>query len=81
MPSAIAPSDDKNAVFGGNPASRPRLLKPLTYSGTLDNFKHADVTPIIGTEYEGLQVTDLLKADDQMMRDLAVTSMSIVPYL
>jgi hypothetical protein len=43
----------------------------------LDNFKHQDSTPVIGREYEGLQVRDLLKWGDEMIRDLAITSMCI----
>ena len=67
---------DRN-IIGGDPSSRSRLLKPLSYSGTLDNFTHQDLTPVIGREYEGLQVTELLKSGDDTIRDLAVTSTSI----
>ncbi|KAK1847294.1 tfdA family taurine dioxygenase [Colletotrichum chrysophilum] len=72
MPSAISNDTEANIV-GGNAQARPRLSKPLVYSGTLDNYKNADITPVIGREYEGLQVVDLLKADDQVIKDLAVT--------
>lgn len=71
MPSAVSTGSN---IVGGNSAARPRLSKPLVYSGSLDKFKNADITPVIGREYEGLQVVDLLKADDQVIRDLAVTS-------
>ena len=67
---------DRN-IIGGDPSAWSRLLKPLSYSGTLDNYTHQDITPVIGREYEGLQVTELLKCGDDMIRDLAVTSMSI----
>lgn len=67
--------DRGSSILGGHENARPRLLKPLSYSGSLDSFKHADVTPIIGREFEGLQVTDLLKWGDEMIRDLAITSM------
>ncbi|KAK1464339.1 TfdA family Taurine catabolism dioxygenase TauD [Colletotrichum melonis] len=70
MPSAVSTGSN---IVGGNSAARPRLSKPLVYSGSLDNFKNADITPVVGREYEGLQVVDLLKADDQVIRDLAVT--------
>ena len=66
-------SDSK--IFGGHPSARSRLEKPLVYSGSLDTFKHQDLTPVIGREFEGLQVTDLLRWGDDMIRDLAVTSM------
>lgn len=70
-----ARQDDADAnIVGGHESARSRLSKPLVYSGTLDNFKHQDSTPVIGREYEGLQVKDLLKWGDEMIRDLAVTS-------
>jgi alpha-ketoglutarate-dependent taurine dioxygenase len=52
-----------------------RLDKPLSYSGLLDSYNHSDLTTVIGTEYEGLQVVDLLSAknSDALIRDLAVT--------
>jgi alpha-ketoglutarate-dependent taurine dioxygenase len=52
-----------------------RLDKPLSYSGLLDSYTHSDLTTVIGTEYEGLQVVDLLSAknSDALIRDLAVT--------
>lgn len=61
-------------VFGGNFQARTRLSQPLKYTGTLDSFKHQDLTPVLGREYEGLQARDLLKWGDEMIRDLAVTS-------
>ena len=60
-------------IFGGNATARSRLLEPLVYSGSLDSYKHHDLTPVIGREFEGLQVTDLLKASDAVVKDLAVT--------
>ncbi|KAL1845144.1 hypothetical protein VTK73DRAFT_1035 [Phialemonium thermophilum] len=75
MPSADSPTlaQPDTGIVGGNPAARTRCLKPLQYSGTLDHYEHMDLTPVSGREYKGLQVTDLLKADDQVMRDLAAT--------
>src|SRR5689334_15607063 len=66
----------ESSIVGGHESARSRLLKPLVYSGSLDGFKHQDSTPVIGREYEGLQVRDLLKWGDEMIRDLAITSMS-----
>ncbi|KAH6197609.1 hypothetical protein HBI15_206860 [Parastagonospora nodorum] len=60
-------------ILGGHESARPRQSKPLQYSGSLDMYQHLDVTPIIGTEFEGLQVTDLLSGSDEAIRDLAVT--------
>lgn len=64
----------ESSIVGGHSSARSRLLKPLSYTGSLDNFKHQDLTPVIGTEYEGIQVTDLLNWGDDMIRDLAVIS-------
>ncbi|CAN8096954.1 unnamed protein product [Discula destructiva] len=58
---------------GGNVQARTRLSQPLQYHGTLDSFKNQDLTPVLGREYEGLQVRDLLRWGDEMIRDLAVT--------
>ncbi|KAF1977271.1 taurine catabolism dioxygenase [Bimuria novae-zelandiae CBS 107.79] len=69
--------DDQNTadsdIVGGSSQARSRLLKPLSYTGSLDSFKHQDLTPVIGREYEGLQVTDLLQWGDDLIRDLVVT--------
>lgn len=55
--------------------ARTQLDKPLPYNGSLDSYEQNDLTPVIGTEYEGLQVVDLLSAEnsDDLIRDLAVT--------
>ncbi len=84
MPSAD-PNDSNGAspipdahIVGGHPKARPRLTKPMVYSGTLDRFTHRDLTPVIGREYEGLQVTELLEANnEQLIKDLACTG---TPY-
>lgn len=65
-------------ILGGHESARPRQSKPLQYSGSLEVYQHQDVTPIIGTEFEGLQVTDLLNGSDETIRDLAVTGMTRV---
>ncbi|KAK8061336.1 TfdA family taurine catabolism dioxygenase [Apiospora phragmitis] len=72
MPSISTDSVDYN-IFGGHPESRTRMQKPLVYSGTLDEFEQNDLTPVIGREFYGLQIRDLLKWDDQHMKDLAAT--------
>jgi hypothetical protein len=55
-----------------------RLTKPLEYSGLLDSYQNADLTPVIGREYHGLQVADVLAAKngDALIRDIAVTGQS-----
>ena len=62
-------------IFGGHPESQTRCLQPLKYSGSLDKYTRSDNTPVIGTEFKGLQVTDLLASEDEVIRDLALTSM------
>ena len=45
----------------------------MVNSGSLDKYKHQDLTPVIGREFEDLQVTELLSADEKLIKDLAVT--------
>lgn len=72
MPSAHINS---SSIRGGNAQARTRCTRPMEYSGSLDSYTHRDMTPVIGTEYEGLQVVDLLQASDsdRLIKDLAVT--------
>ncbi|RBQ70888.1 hypothetical protein FVER14953_02347 [Fusarium verticillioides] len=72
MPSA-APETVSSSILGGDAQSRPRLSEPLTYTGSLDDIPQLDVTPVIGREYNGLQIRDLLQWDERHIRDLAVT--------
>ncbi|KAL4946318.1 hypothetical protein BDV06DRAFT_218448 [Aspergillus oleicola] len=53
-------------------AASSYIREPLKYSGSLDEFKSFDVTPIIGREFPDTQLTDILN-DDQKIRDLAIT--------
>ncbi|KAI5250331.1 putative TfdA family taurine dioxygenase [Aureobasidium subglaciale] len=55
--------------------ARTRLTKPLKYSGLLDTYQNSDLTPVIGREYHGLQVADVLAAknSDALVRDIAAT--------
>jgi hypothetical protein len=68
-------------IIGGHASARSRLLEPLVYSGSLDSFKHQDLTPVIGREFEGLQVNDLLRWGDAMIRDLATTGTGFLSNL
>ncbi|KPI34564.1 putative alpha-ketoglutarate-dependent sulfonate dioxygenase [Cyphellophora attinorum] len=45
---------------------------PLKYSGSLDQYKHFDVTNVIGREFVDLQLSQILN-DDAKLRDLAIT--------
>lgn len=76
MPSAetISSSAVRSNIVGGNSEAKTRCREPLLYSGSLEKFTHADITPVIGREYEGLQVTELLSVEDTMIRDLASIS-------
>lgn len=54
-------------------ASQSQLIRqPLQYSGTLDEYRHFETTPVIGTEFSDLQLADILD-DDAKIRDLAIT--------
>ncbi|RDW77912.1 hypothetical protein BP5796_05764 [Coleophoma crateriformis] len=75
MPSAQfedSTSGDTN-IFGGNAKARTRCTQPMVNSGSLNRFEHQDLTPVIGTEFKGVQVNDLLNGDEQFIKDLAVT--------
>jgi hypothetical protein len=52
--------------------------EPLKLSGALDHFESFDVTPIIGREFVGVNLAKWLRApnSDELIRDLAITSMS-----
>ena len=65
----------QSAFRGGHIEARTRNTEPLIYSGTLDKYQNRDLTPIIGREFNGLQVRDLLNSSDrrQRIKDLAIT--------
>jgi hypothetical protein len=76
------PSADLDLVSETPIASHPsksssasRLSGPLKYSGSLDSYKHFDVTSAIGREYPELQLDEILH-DDTKIRDLAILGMS-----
>jgi hypothetical protein len=55
--------------------SGTRLSQPLKYSGSLDQYKHFDITPVIGEEFPELQLSEIL-SDDNKIRDLAILGKS-----
>lgn len=60
--------------------ARPKSLKvePLKLKGVLDQYKSFDITPCLGREFhEDVQLADLIQAEnsDELLRDLAITSM------
>lgn len=85
---AIAPATDKiqeklSALSVGKAEEQisattgyPR--KPLELSGALKDIKHFDVTPVIGREFADVDLAQWLQApnSDELLRDLAITSMS-----
>lgn len=55
--------------------------KPLSVSGALGQFKHEEITPVIGREYPTLNIVDDIlnaKNSDDLLRDLAITSRSLL---
>ncbi|KAF9883384.1 hypothetical protein FE257_003551, partial [Aspergillus nanangensis] len=72
---AVVPNTSSHTLRGGHEDARPRITQPLQYSGTLDGYKHNDLTPVIGREYYGVQVAEVLQSAqcDKIITDLAVT--------
>jgi hypothetical protein len=52
--------------------------EPLKLKGLLDQFESFDVTPVIGREFANVNLKEWLRApnSDDLIRDLAITSMS-----
>ncbi len=57
--------------LSGTSSISSRLSGPLQYSGSLDSYEQFDVTAVIGKEFPGLQLTEILH-DDEKIRDLAI---------
>lgn len=57
--------------------------QPLKYSGSLDQLKSIDITPVIGTEYPEANLVDLINSPnaDELLRDLAIKSKPIRAFL
>jgi hypothetical protein len=78
--------NDNNGAHKEEPApavQEPKLetqhKEPLKLSGALDHFESFDVTPTIGREFVGVNLAKWLRApnSDELIRDLAITSMSL----
>ena len=52
---------------------------PLKLKGVLDQFQSFDVTPVIGKEFENVDLVEWLRApnSDELLQDLATTSQHI----
>jgi hypothetical protein len=73
-PSAV-PTPASNTVT--DEGARNTNKKALKSSGSLNNFTSFDVTPVIGTEFENIDLVALLhdSNSDQLLRDLAILSL------
>ena len=72
MPSAKYTNKEAPTIPGGDAKAQTRCLQPMVNSGSLDKYNHQDLTPVIGRVFEDLQIADLLKGDDQAVKDLAI---------
>lgn len=70
------------APEGALPERLENHKEPLKLSGALDQFSSFDVTPVIGREFEGVDLVKWLRApnSDELLRDLAITSRFLSPY-
>ncbi|GAA5835042.1 hypothetical protein JCM11251_000146 [Rhodosporidiobolus azoricus] len=59
---------------GPAPAASGLQRTPLELAGVLDGYTKSDLTPVIGTQFREVQLTDLLTAEnaDELLRDLAI---------
>jgi hypothetical protein len=78
-PSATEPAQVTTAVHPGKSAAAKPWVKS---TGSLDQYEHIEVTPIIGREYPHVNLVSLLKApnSEELLRELALTSMSLPFY-
>lgn len=64
---------DRPKIRGGHDQARPTINEPLSYSGSLDDIQYRDLTPVIGREYTGLQIGQVLDSEDRdrLIKDIA----------
>lgn len=67
-PTAISVEDETPRVQTGTGK------KPLKSTGSLDSYKHFDVTPVIGTEFPETNIVEDILSSDEKIRDLAIKS-------
>jgi hypothetical protein len=65
-------------IVGGHDQARPTITEPLVYSGSLDGIQYMDLTPVIGREYTGLQIAQVLESEDRdrLVKDIATIGRS-----
>lgn len=69
---ALPTSTIERVKAAAQSVATPSLIKePLQYSGSLDEYQSFEATPVIGTEFPDLQLTDILN-DERKIRDLAI---------
>ena len=57
-------------------ASKSGPFLPLKLSGALESFKQSDLTTVIGTQFENINLSEILHSSecDHIIRDIAITS-------
>ena len=75
--SKLGPEDVSKISFSANDGSY--FKEPLSLTGALEKFKQFDVTPVIGTEFQDVNLIDWMvgKNSDALLRDLAITSTTV----
>lgn len=78
---APVPEEKQSAPVGSTELEEePKLeinhKEPLKPSGVLDQYKHFDVTPVLGREFVDVDLAAWLHApnSDELIRELAITS-------
>ena len=74
-PSATEPAQVTTAIHPGKVAGTKPWVKS---TGSLDQYEHVEVTPVIGREYPHVNLVSLLQAPNsgELLRELALTSRS-----
>ena len=71
-------SSTEEGISNGQPETSEQFTPkaPLKLKGALDQFKSFDVTPVIGKEFENVDLAEWLRApnSDELLKDLAITS-------
>lgn len=74
----MAPSAIEHEVVVPPSKTEVPHREPQKLSGALDKYESFEVTPIIGTEFKNVDLTEWINAPnaDELLRDLAITSKS-----
>ena len=67
--------------MGSIDTTPPPVYPPFADTGSLSHFDCVPLTPAIGSEFRGVDVTEWLKApnSDDMLRDLVLLRMTTIP--